>query len=224
METIEIKEIIDYFKNKLKIIILITIVVAIIGVLYSLFFREPKYKSTTSIILKNDISQSAILTVNDLSINQDLVSTYSEVVKSKRILKKVIKNLKLDYSCAELSSIISVSSVSDTEIIKITVTNEDSNTAKLIANEVANVFVEEIPYLYNISNVSVLDEAEVSKYPYNINIKRQIVIYLIIGLMLGFSVVFLIYYFDRTIKSAEQVEKKLGLTILGTVQDYEKGI
>lgn len=223
METIDIKEMLDYFKSKFAIIILIVIVAGILGSVYGLFIQVPKYKSTTTILLKNDSSQGSALTYNDLSVNKNLVSTYSEIVKSKRVLNQVVENLELDYSYSKLSSMIEVSSVADTELIKITVNDTNKKNAKKIANEAANVFVEEIPELYNISNVSILDKAEISNVPYNINVPKQLLLSLMIGLVLGFGIVFLIYYFDRTIKSTEQVESKLGLPILGTVQEYGKG-
>ena len=118
---------------------------------------------------------------------------------------------------------IQVTSVADTEIIKITVSDINKKNAKVIADEAANVFVEEIPELYSISNVSILDSAEVANSPYNINVKKQLILYLLIGLVLGCGIVFIIYYFDRTIKSVEQVEMKIGLPILGVVQECKKG-
>ncbi len=223
METIDIKEMFNYYKGKMPFIIMIVALVGIIGSVYSFVFQTPKYKSTTSVILKNDSTQSNILTVNDLNMNKNLVGTYSEIVKSKRTLNQVIKNLKLDYSVGQLSSMIQVTSVADTEIIKITVSDVNKKNAKVIADEAANVFVEEIPELYSISNVSILDSAEVANSPYNINVKKQLILYLLIGLVLGCGIVFIIYYFDRTIKSVEQVEMKIGLPILGAVQECKKG-
>ena len=199
METIDIKEMFNYYKGKMPFIIMIVALVGIIGSVYSFVFQTPKYKSTTSVILKNDSTQSNILTVNDLNMNKNLVGTYSEIVKSKRTLSQ------------------------DTEIIKITVSDVNKKNAKVIADEAANVFVEEIPELYSIYNVSILDSAEVANSPYNINVKKQLILYLLIGLVLGCGIVFIIYYFDRTIKSVEQVEMKIGLPILGAVQECKKG-
>ena len=223
METIDIKEMYNYFKSRISIIIMITVIAAIIGGFYGLFLQTPKFQSTTSVILKNDTSQGSNLTYNDVTVNKNLVSTYSEIVKSKKILNKVIKNLGLDYSYQELYNMIGVTAVADTEIIKITVTDTNKNNAKVIADEAANVFVEEIPELYNISNVSILDTAEVAEHPYNVNLKKQLALYVMVGLVLGFGTVFLIYYFDRSVKSREQIETKLGLPILGEVQEYKKG-
>lgn len=220
MDIIDIKEIIDYFKNKIGIIILITVLVAMAGCLYSYFVQTPLYKSSSTIVLISD--NTSELTYNDISLNKNLVSTYTEIVKSKRILNTVIKNLDIDYNYSSLSSNIEVSSVSNTEIIKITVTDKDKYTAKNIADETAKVFAEEIPKLYSISNVNILDKSEVAVLPYNINIAKQIALFITIGLALGVIFVFVLYYFDRTIKTVEQIENKVGFPVLGTVQDFVK--
>ena len=57
----------------------------------------------------------------------------------------------------------------------------------------------------------------------NINVLKQVITYFAIGLVIALGVVFLIYYFDRTIKSVEQVEQKVKLPILGSVQILDKG-
>lgn len=223
MDTLDIKEMMNYFKSKLSLIILITVSVGIIGCLYGIFIQVPKYKSSSTIVLISDHSSESSLTNSDISLNQNLVSTYSEIIKSKRILNQVQENLKLDYSYESLYKDINVSSVLNTQIIKITVTNTEKKLAKDIANEIASVFSVEIPELYNISNVNILDTAEEAISASNISVTKQSIMFLIIGVVLGFGIVFVIYYFDRTVKTVEQVETKTGLPILGTVQEYKKG-
>ena len=88
---------------------------------------------------------------------------------------------------------------------------------------IANYFKKEIVDLYNMNNVNILDEAIQEKNPYNINITKQIIVYFMIGLILAIGIVFVVFYFDRTIKSAEQVEQKIKLPILGSVEEYQKG-
>lgn len=220
METIDLKELFEYYKSKFGIVILFVALVGILGCLYGLFIQKPMYKSSTSIVLISEAKDNSQLTYNDVSVNQNLVSTYSEIVKSKRVLSQVINNLKLDYSYGALSNNIEVSSVTGTQIIKITVTDGNSKTAKKVANEIAKVFSKEIPELYNISNVNVLDTAEVASSAYNVNIVKQSTIFLLVGLVLGLGVVFVMYYFDRSVKNASQIEDKLKLPVLATVREY----
>ena len=220
METIDLKDLFDYYKSKLGVVILFVVLVGILGCLYGLFIQKPMYKSSTSIVLISEAKDNSQLTYNDVSVNQNLVSTYSEIVKSKRVLSQVINNLNLNYTYGALSNNIEVSSVTGTQIIKITVTDENSKTAMKVANEIGKVFAKEIPELYNISNVNILDTAEQPSSAYNVNITKQSAISLLAWLVLGLGVVFVMYYFDRSVKNASQIEDKLKLPVLATVREY----
>lgn len=221
MEEIDLKELFTFIKSKLGMLITITACVCIIGCIYGLLIQTPMYQSDTTVILSGS---NQTLTQSDITLNKNLVSTYAEIVKSRRVLSQVIDRLGLDLTYNQLNSKISVAAVANTEIIRITVIDKDPIRAKNIANVTAEYFTEEVSQIYNMNNVDVLDEAIEAASPYNINIVKQIVIYFIIGLVLAAGVLFLIFYFDRTVKSIEQVEQKIKLPILGGVQEYSRGV
>lgn len=216
MEEIDLKELLDFFKSKMGMFLIITASVCLLGCMYGLLIQKPLYKSDAKIILS---SNESTITQTDISINNNLVDTYAEIVKSRRVLMKVINELKLNYTYEDLSGNISVTSVNDTEVIKITVIDKEPNQAKNIANVTAEYFIDEIVDIYNMNNVKILDEAILSDNPYNINVIKQACIYFALGLVLACGILFIIFYFDRTIKSVEQIENKIRIPILGSVQE-----
>lgn len=224
MEELDIREFLSYFWGKIFCFFIIVLIILTLGCVYSIFIQKPLYTSKTSIVLTGFTitNGDSTITQTDLNINSKLVSTYQEIVKSRRVLSQVIDRLELDYTTEELAKQISVYSVSDTEIIEIAVTNEKSNEAYLIANEVATAFSSEVKELYNLSNVSVLDSAEIESLPSNMNLIKQITIYLVVGIVLACLILFATFYFDTTIKSAQDIEKRYGMPILGTVPNYIK--
>lgn len=190
-----------------------------------MFLKTPLYEGKTSIILVNkstDNNSNATITQSDVILSQKLVSTYSQIVKSKKVLNQVISNLRLEYSYSELSRLVNVSSVSDTEIIKISVSNESPELAASIANNVAEVFKTEVSEIYNLENVTILDKAEVAKSPYNIKIVKTAGISVVGGIAISVMLLFVLFYFDTSIKSSEEVENKLGLPVIGTIPHYGK--
>ena len=224
MEEIDLKELFEFIKKKIGLLITITVVICLLGCIYGLFIQKPMYKSYTTIILGgNETTASQTITQSDITLNKNLVDTYAEIVKSRRVLEQVIAELDLEETYEELSNKISVSSVNNTEIIKITVADSNPIEAKNAANVTANFFSKEVVKLYNMNNVNVLDEANEANEPYNINIPKQVIIYFFIGIIIALSILFIIFYFDRTIKSVEQVEQKIKLPILGGVEEYKKG-
>ena len=222
MEEIDLKELFDYFKSKLTWILVTIIVMIGIGNTFTILTRVPMYQSSTTIVLASEKSGEASYNSTELQLNKNLVGTYSEIIKSRKVLDEVIKNLGLDYKATELSKNVSVTAVADTEIIKISVGDANNKKAAKIANEISNVFMTEIPKIYKLNNVSVLDKAEVSLSPYNVNYIKDNAIYVLIGLVLSCGVIFIKFYFDTTIKTSEEIENKLGLTILGIVPRVER--
>ena len=216
MEEIDLKEMFLYFWNKKIIFISLIILGVLAGVIYTSFIQVPMYKSYTTILLTKEESSSTI-TSNDVNLNRSLVDTYREIIKSRNVLGKVITNLNLDITIDELSHLITVESVSDTEIIKITVRNEDAFLSMTIADEIANVFNTEIVKLYNIQNIGVIDSALLPNSPYNINLVKTTALTTLIGLVGAFGLVFIMFYFDTSIKSAEDVERKLGVPVIGSI-------
>ena len=220
MEEIDLKELFTFVKTKIGLLITIIAGVCLLGCIYGVIIQTPLYKSDTTIILS---SNESTLTTNDLTLNKNLVDTYAEIVKSRRVLDQVIEELNLELNYEELHTKIAVTAVNNTEIIRISVNDKDAIKAKNIANITANYFTKEIVELYNMNNVKILDKAITAVKPYNINILKQTVIYFMLGFVLAAGVLFIIYYFDRTIKSIEQVEQKIKLPILGGVQEYVRG-
>ena len=158
------------------------------------------------------------MTQNDVMLNNNLVATYSEMIKSRDILKQVINNLGLkDESTESLSNKINVSTTANTQTIIISVSDTDGKTAKLICDEVARVFTKEIVKIYKLDNVHVYEKAIVSNSPYNMNIVKDNVIYLLLGIVVGGGIIFLFFFFDTTIKSSEDIEEKMELNLLGIV-------
>ena len=175
MEEINITELLQYYLKKIHIIIIITLLTLLLGAFYIKRIQVPLYHGTTTIILvqKSEDNQSANATQNELNVNERLVTTYSQIIKSRRVLDQVINSLELKLETNELAEKITVTSVNETPIIKVSVSDENPEDAVAIANELAEVFKKEITKIYNLENISVVDSAIEEEKPYNINVTKQ---------------------------------------------------
>lgn len=224
MEEINLGELFKFFISKLKYIILAVELCIIGGFIYVQFILTPMYHSSTTLILVSDTSQqSSAMIQSEVNLNKNLVTTYSEIVKSRAVLSEVIKELKLDEDVATLQKKISVSSVENTEIIKIQVSDENNKNAQKIATTTAKVFMKQVKKIYNLTNVSTIDSASLEKTPYNVHLIKQLFIAAFIGLVGSMGIVFLFFYFDTTIKSSKDIEDKIGLPVVGSVPIIKRG-
>lgn len=225
MEELDLKELFKIFWTKRIQILLIVAIFIVIGIIYTVEFVTPMYTSSTTLVLAkldNQAETADTITTTDITINSKLVSTYSELVKSKKVLRQVISNLGIDISEEKLRNNVTVSSVKDTEVIEITVTNEDPVVAAKVANETAKVFIDNvITEMYNINNVHIVDEAEVDSNPSNINHARDIIIAAVIGIVVSVIYVLICNMLDTTVQSAEDIEKLLNMPVLVSIPLYD---
>ncbi len=224
MEEINLKDLFNYYVKKLPIIIIVTFIALIIGYIYSTVVQVPLYHGTTTIILvqKQNDKDTSYAYQNELNINEKLVTTYSQIIKSRRVLEQVINNLKLKTTSKELAEDINVTAVTDTSIIKVSVSDKNNKNAVLIANEVAEVFKKEVSNIYNLENVSIVDNAIIEEKPYNISLLKELLIAGFAGIIISCGVLFIIYYFDNTIKTKTDIEDTLGLPVLTEIPTAKK--
>lgn len=227
MEELDLKELFMIFWNRKLEIILITLIMIAIGVIYSYFFIVPQYSATTTLVLAQssstvDKNGEAAITQADLTINSKLVSTYSELVKSKAVLSEVVESLGVEGLKEDnIRNNITVQSRKDTEIIEITVKNLDPNLAAQISNKIAEIFSEKVVEIYSISNIYILDRAEPNENPCNINHVKDIVIFAFIGIVISAVFVLVANMLDTTIKTEQDIENATGLLVLSSIPNYE---
>ena len=219
MEEINLRDLLSYFKKRLILFIVVVLFVVSAGTIYSVFILKPEYKSQATVILSSDKSKNTVQ--SEINANKNLIDTYTEVVKSHRVLDRVKSEMQIEDTYEQLVKKVTVASLKDTEIISISVVDLNKNHSYSLANKIADTFTDEIGQIYNDKSVNVLDRAVEPQKPYNVDIVKQEAIYAAAGIVLATAVIFLMFYFDRTIKTTEQIEQLFKLPIYGKVRKLE---
>ena len=217
-ETIDLREYFGIIKKRSKIIVAITLIAMAVSGIVSFFMLSPVYEANTTLIVnKNESGESQTMTGDEFNVTQKLAVTYGKIITSRTVLNEVIKDLKLDMEYGELSKSVNVSAVSDTQIISITVQDTNPKKAMDIANAIPKIFTEEAKRITKANGVEVIDTAVLPQSPIKPNKVMNVAIATVLGLMIGLFVVFLLEYMDTKIKKPEDIEKHLGLPMLGVV-------
>lgn len=174
------------------------------------------YQSETSLYVEPPISADQINYDSILS-NQKMVKTYTQIIKSRKILNNVIEATSVNYTVDELQDMLEVTSVSDTEIIVIKVVSEYKEEAMVIANAIASVFIDEIKETMNITNIRVIDEAIVNDVPVSPNTTLNCIIGGALGVCFGMLLSFIIESMNNKVVNHEDVKKYLKLKTLGVI-------
>lgn len=218
-ETISLKELMQTLRKRLNLILVVTLIAVLISGIISFFFLTPIYQASTQILVNQTKNDQASYNVGEVQTNLQLINTYNVIIKSPAILELVSKELDLNMAASELNGKINVQSEQNSQVVNITVQDPDAKKAADIANKTAEVFQREIVDLMKVDNVSILAKASIVENQSPIKPKPllNIAIALIVGLMAGVGLAFLIEYLDNTIKTEQDVEKVLGMPVLGVI-------
>ena len=219
MEEINIRDFLNYLKKYVLVIAAVALVLVIGVFVYDKSIKKPLYTTYTTIILtkSNEAQTGTTITQNDILLNQKLVETYSKIIKSKLVLEQVISETGVTYTAEELSENVNVEAYENTEMLKISVTDQDPELAASIANSIAQVFSGEIAKIYQINNISVVDVAVTPEEVSNNTLKRDLLIALFISIFGTIGLVFVVYYFDDTVKLTDDLEEEIGMPVVAKV-------
>lgn len=214
---------------KHSLLILILAILAGLGAFgLSKYVISPKYEANTSMIVsssKQNIDQNnpqADVELSQINANRALVSTYSEIVKSRGIADKVIANLNLDMDYEEFSNKVSIEPVKDTQIISVKVVDTIAQRAADIANETSMIFKDSITQIMNVDNVQILDKATLPEEPSSPKVMRNTVIGVMLGFILGIGIALIMELSNTRVKTSEEVTEAFDIAVLGLIPDRHK--
>lgn len=218
---IDILSLLKRIWQKKVVILFVTLLAGFLALVASMFLIKPSYTSTTRLYVINR-QQSDNLTATDLQAGGYLVNDYKEIITSRDVMHDVIAKENVSMSPEELSQMITVTVPADTRVISISVNNHEPQKAKDLANAVREVASEKIKDVTKVQDVTALEKAQLPTKPSSPNSKRNAVMGLLVGAALSIVAVVLKEVLDDRVKSPEDVEDVLGMTLLGMVPNTNK--
>lgn len=219
--TIDLTELFAVLWARAYIIIIAGLLMALAAFAGTQLFITPKYTSATSMYMLTRSGESGAVTSSDLQTGTQLTQDYMELVKSRTVLEDVISVLNLDMTPEELSSAITTSNPDNTRILTIQVEDEDPEVAREIANAVRESASSTIQDIMEIDAVNTVEEANLPTSPSSPSVFRNTAIGGFIGIIIAMGIIVLIYIFDDTIKTPDDVENYLGLNVLTSIPIQE---
>lgn len=220
---IDLREILGALLDKIGVIILSGIAVALAAVIATMLFMTPQYESTTKmyVLSKQD---NSMLTNSDLQTSTLLTKDYIEMIQSRTVTEGVIAKLDLDMTHEQLLGKMSVSAPTDTRVIAIKIKDADPYRAAKIANAVRDEAAEHIQQVMDIEAVNVVDEANIPASPVSPSVKKNGVLGGLLGVFAAAAVIIVIFIMNDTIKTEGDIERYLNISTLGTIPlvDNEK--
>ncbi len=214
--TIDLGEIFSYLLGKIGYVILAAVVCAAVSLFITVGFITPQYTSTAKIYVLNRQSTDAV-TSSDVTSSTYLTEDYIEMIQSRTVLESVIADLDLDMTYEQLLSTLNVTAQSDTRVIYISVKNPSPKKARDIADAITTASITHIEQIIDLDSVSVVDPANLPTRRSSPSISRNVAIAGLLGAVAVLAVLVVIFILDDKVKSEDDVERYLGISVLGSL-------
>ncbi|MCM1133415.1 MAG: polysaccharide biosynthesis tyrosine autokinase [Ruminococcus flavefaciens] len=238
--TISIVDILKLMISKIWLIILLCIIGGIGAFAFSHYLQPLKYESYTTMYVKNSnkILSEDYVDSGDLNTAKSLVSTYIAILKSDSMMREVGETLISDFGEERISKVFSVSrgqvsesslknclsmgSVDNTEVMRISATTTDAEISAAVCQTIARLAPDFLIRVVGAGSVETIDIAQINYNAVSPNVPKNTAIGALAGILIAALIIFLIDFFDTTVKSSEILTEKFDKPILGEINDIEE--
>ena len=222
-----ISEVLDGIKDKYKNIVLIVLSFLLISSIYNIFFINKEYEANVKIFIGKQKFKNITETYNNEEINlyQRLITTYSEVIKSKKLINESIKGSKMNYLQDKYKNInydllmenLTVNPIANTQIIEIKYKSLNPQQSYDLLYSITENLISYSKELYPNVNITILEQVRVNLKPL-MNKKLTIIgLGLMLGLIVGIGGIIGVMYLNNTYKNQKSLEEEIGLTVIGVI-------
>lgn len=214
-------ELFQALKEKAALILVVTILAAVLGWCFSAIVMPRKYEASVNMIVNTRTEIVGVVTSDSISSAQDLVDTYAIIIKSNKVLNKVIDQLGLNMGYEELSKMISVDPIRNTQVMKIAAQCPDSAQAALIVQTISEIAPSIVADAVEAGSCKVVSDVYAKGEPVSPNVLKNGVLLGALAFCLVCGLIVLKELFDDFIVDDTDLEKKLGIPALGVIPDME---
>lgn len=217
-EQLSILDVIDMLLRRWWLILIFTIIGGVAVFSYTEVLIQPTYASEGALYVNsNRLAGQTDVTMSTLNASKQLVATYAEILKRNTFLKQVSRDVNGKYSADQIKRMLSLSSVNETEVMSVRVTGADPEDVYEIAHSVLMRAPDELIRVVEAGSVKLLDDASIPNVPIAPNVKRNTLVGILVGMVLGGVVVILLELFDTRIKSGEEITTRYDEPLLGEI-------
>lgn len=208
-------------KEKLVLIVLVTVLSVLAGIGASVFLMTQEYEASVNMIVNARSDMNSAVTSDDIYSSQNLVDTYAIVIKSNTVLNQVIDELGLDMRFEELYDIVTVDPINNTQVMKIAVRHEEPALAYEITDTISRIAPDIVRDAVEAGSCKVVSQVYVGDNPVSPNIRKNAVITGLLGFLLCVGTIVLQDIRNDCIIDDGDISRKLGLPTLGIIPDLE---
>lgn len=217
---IDVGELFKVVWKRAWIIVLCALLVGGMTLVYTANFVTPMYRAEVTMYVNNNSSNTDTVSSSNLAVALQLVKTYVNIIKSDRVLEKVIEETGLMLTPKQIRGMLSAESVNETEMFAVRVTSSSPQMSADIANAIADVAPGVISVIIEGSSAKVVDYAKVPTSRVSPSYTTNTIVGTLIGGILSVLFFILQHLLDTRIKTEEELERICQIPVLGSIPDF----
>lgn len=227
METkkeVDLREVFEILAKKWWLILLLTVFGAVIAFGVSVKYVTPVYEAKTVLYIGNENSVLAPLDISlgQLEAGSQLLVDYKQIALTRLVINEVIKNLGLNISYEEFQKNMVIENVGDSRLFTVGYRNPNPETARIVSDELAKQLSVAVLQIVGVENIRILDQALLPHTPAAPNKYLNTAIGALLGFLTSLFIIFIMFLLDDTVKNEEDIEKLIGMSVLGNIPEFKK--
>ena len=218
-ETIDLMELARLLWAHAVQIVAVAVAAALICLLVCMFALTPKYQASVNMIVNTRQDTTATFTSDNFNSAKNLIGTYAVIIKGNTVLNEVIDTLGLDMTYGELYSMVNVADVDSTQIMKITVTDTDAKRAGEIVQTIADIVPDVLVEKVEAGSCKTVSDVSINPNKVFPQTQKYVVLAALLGAVVVCGILILAHLLHDTVVDDEDVQKKLGLPMLGLIPE-----
>lgn len=217
--TLDFRDFYYILKKRFKLIAIVTILCTSLAGILSFFVIKPTYEADTTIIVgKLQNGQKSDAQYNDVMMYQNLVKTYAQIAQSNAVMESASNRMNGSMNAGQLKKIITVTPQQGTQILEIKGESKNPSQVVNVVNAVSGSFIDESKRVFPTGgSIQIMDNPQFPNKPIKPKKALNMAIAFFIGLMVSIGFSFMIEYMDNTIKTEEDINKTLGIPVIGII-------
>ena len=213
-----LKDILTVLKKRIYLIVIVVILFTGVAALYSYLTVKPIYNTSTTLFIgKSSSDGQSDYSSNDVVLYRELMGTYAGLVGSEDLINRALINNNIDASSRQILGNLTIKQVENSQFLQLSIKTGDKYLGVDVLDAITSEFIKTSKELIPNGLISVVNTPKVPEGSINRGVKTYSLMGFLIGCIFGICLSIIFEVFDNSIKSIEDIEKEIGIPILGTI-------
>lgn len=220
--SIDLFQLLELLWSRKIMIIVLMIAAALLAIIKVEFFTADVYTCESILYVSNrtELTQTMendMVYGSDIDASRMMSETYMEILTTKGFFKEVSKAIGGKFTGEDISAMMSIAVVNETELLKIAVHNYTPEDTYLVAKGIVEQAPLKLGEIFDGGEIRIVEDVAYPDEPDSKGLIKKTFIAVTAAFMLGCGIVVIMHLLDRTVRNSDDVAKRYNISILGEI-------